>query len=199
MKYPWMPLFWGDFLANTLDLSAQEIGAYFLLIAHAWEREAKVCVKDAQRIARVDNRHWGAVRDKLAGFFDPPDGLQGSASVVRHPRVAKELANAGELSNKRKDAAMQMHAKRRASASVLHMHPPSPSHRAGKNPEGFSPALEPARSLAPLAGSLAPSPPPQEQREVETPEQRRAIADRILKECQARGLKVKILKDHAVP
>jgi uncharacterized protein YdaU (DUF1376 family) len=120
MKYPWMPLFWGDFLANTLDLSAQEIGAYVLLIAHAWEREAEICVKDAQRIARVDNRHWGDVRAKLDGFFEPVGGLQGQATVVRHPRVAKELANAGELSSKRKHAAMQMHANRRASASVLH-------------------------------------------------------------------------------
>ena len=44
-----------------------------------------------------------------------------------HSRVAKELATAGEISNKRKDAAMQMHEKRRASASVLHMHLPSQS------------------------------------------------------------------------
>src|SRR5262245_21582004 len=125
MKYPFMPLFLGDLLADTLHLSSQSFGAYVLLFCHAWKHEARVDVKDAQRIARVDNRHWLKVRTILAPFFEPPDGLRGSASEVVHPRVAKELANAGEISNKRKDAAMQMHAKRRANAPVLHMHPHS--------------------------------------------------------------------------
>jgi len=122
MKYPWMPLFNGDLLANTLHLSAQEFGAYMLLIIHAWEKSATVKVADAQRIARVDNRHWGKVRDTLAPFFDPPGGLQGSATEVVHRRVAKELAIAGEMSNKRKAAAEQMHANRRARAEQMHTH-----------------------------------------------------------------------------
>lgn len=120
MKYPWMPLFNGDLLANTLHLSAQEFGAYMLLIIHAWEFKATVKVADAQRIARVGNRHWVEVRDTLAPFFDHPNGLQGGALEVVHSRVAKELATAAEMSNKRKGAAMQMHANRRASASGLH-------------------------------------------------------------------------------
>ena len=99
MKYHWMPLFNGDLLANTLHLSAQKFGAYMLLIIHAWENKAKVKVADAQRIARVDNRHWVTVRDTLAPFFDPPDGLRGSATEVVHRRVANELAKAAEMSN----------------------------------------------------------------------------------------------------
>jgi uncharacterized protein YdaU (DUF1376 family) len=122
MKYQWMPLFNGDLLANTLHLSAQEFGAYMLLIIHAWEFSAKVKVADAQRIARVGNRHWTKVRDTLAPFFDPPDGLQGGALEVVHPRVAKELAIAAEMSNKRKAAAEQMHANRRARAENVHTH-----------------------------------------------------------------------------
>ena len=42
MKYQFMPVFWGDFLANTMDLTAQEVGAYLLLIAHAWEHDGRV-------------------------------------------------------------------------------------------------------------------------------------------------------------
>ena len=125
MKYPWMPLFNGDLLAKTLHLSTQEFGAYMLLIIHAWTHRATIIVADAQRITRVSNRHWVKVRATLAPFFEPKDGLLGSTLEVVHSRVSEELANAGEISNKRKDAAMQMHANRRASASILHMHPPS--------------------------------------------------------------------------
>jgi uncharacterized protein YdaU (DUF1376 family) len=120
MKYPWMPLFNGDLLANTLHLSAQAFGAYMLLIIHAWEFNAKVKVADAQRIARVSNRHWAKVRATLAPFFDPPDGLQGGALEVVHSRVSTELAIAAEMSNKRKEAAEQMHANRRARAEQVH-------------------------------------------------------------------------------
>jgi uncharacterized protein YdaU (DUF1376 family) len=122
MKYPWMPLFNGDLLANTLHLSAQEFGAYMLLIIHAWEFKAKVKVGDAQRIARVGNRHWAEVKGTLAPFFDPPDGLLGGAFEVVHTRVATELAIAAEMSNKRKSAAEQMHANRRARAEQVHTH-----------------------------------------------------------------------------
>ena len=138
MKYPWMPLFNGDLLANTLHLSAQEFGAYMLLIIHAWEFSAKIKVADAQRIARVSNRHWAKVRGTLAPFFDPPDGLQGGALEVVHSRVATELAIAAEMSNKRKGAAEQMHANRRARAQQVHtrhLHSTSKSSSNGKEAE----------------------------------------------------------------
>lgn len=166
MKYPWMPLFWGDFLANTLHLSAQELGAYFLLIAHAWEHDAKVSVKDAQRIARVGNRHWGEVRVKLDHFFEPSGGLLGGAVEVVHTRVAKELAYTGEISNKRKDAALQMHANRRASAVQVHMHPPSQPLESSL---GEVKAVAPSRAGAPN-GARAPSPPPEGGRQGMSPD-----------------------------
>jgi uncharacterized protein YdaU (DUF1376 family) len=136
MKYPWMPLFNGDLLANTLHLSAQEFGAYMLLIIHAWEFKAKIKVADAQRIARVSNRHWAKVRDTLAPFFDPPGGLQGGALEVVHSRVATELAIAAEMSSKRKVAAEQMHANRRARAQQVHTQPPSLHFKRSSNGEG---------------------------------------------------------------
>src|SRR5207342_2665701 len=52
MKYPWMPLFWGDFLANTMHLSAQEAGAYLFLIAHAWEHDGEI-PGEKVRLARI--------------------------------------------------------------------------------------------------------------------------------------------------
>jgi uncharacterized protein YdaU (DUF1376 family) len=120
MKYKFMPMFWGDFFANTLHLSAQEVGAYVLLIAHAWEHDGKIPLDGAQRIARVDNRHWRKVWARLEGFFEPLVGHGGQATEVRHPRCITELAKAAEISNKRKGAAVQMHNKSNANASNVH-------------------------------------------------------------------------------
>src|SRR5262245_26838363 len=95
MKYPWMPLYWGDFFANTLHLSASELGAYVLLIAHAWEHDGLVPLDRAQRIARVDNRNWKHVKEKLLPFFEDI-----GPGTMRHVRVLSELAHAAEIASK---------------------------------------------------------------------------------------------------
>ena len=156
MKYPWMPLFNGDILADTLHLTAQEYGAYMLLIQHAWKHGAKIVSKDAQKISRVNNRHWAKVMTKIAPFFDPPDGLQGSAVEVVHRRVAKELAYAAVISNKRKGAAKQMHANRAAHASNLHMQKQPPHPTRENSPSGNS-LSTPARSLAVVPSAHSPA------------------------------------------
>jgi len=129
MKYPWMPLYWGDFFAKTLHLSAAELGAYVLLIAHAWQNDAKVPLEHAQRIARIDNRNWKRIKKKVFPFFQcsAPGAVP---SELYHERVHTELALAAKLASKRKDAALQMHAHRRANASATAhaKHLPSPSH-----------------------------------------------------------------------
>jgi len=117
MKYPWMPLFWGDFLANTMHLSAQEAGAYLFLIAHAWEHEGEIpgdWIRLA-RIAHVRQNHWKGTWKALEQFFEPLEG----ESLIRgysHKRVQLELLRLGKISNNRKAAALQMHSKSSASA-----------------------------------------------------------------------------------
>jgi len=112
MKYQFMPMFWGDLFANTLHLRALEFGAYLALIGHAWEHQAKIAVVDLQRVARVSNFHWKKICPRLAQFFntttDPNNWI--------HERVLLELTKAAEISNKRKDAALQMHSKSSANA-----------------------------------------------------------------------------------
>jgi len=113
-----MPMFWGDLLANTLHLSAEEAGAYLFLIAHAWEHQALVPRDRAQRIARISNFRWPKVRPQVQQFFNTSI----DANNWLHERVKAELARAAELSNKRKDAALQMHSKSRASADANDPH-----------------------------------------------------------------------------
>ena len=131
MKYQFMPMFWGDFLANTMHLTAQEAGAYLFLIAHAWENDANIAVADLRRVARVGNNHWYLARPRLEQFFTPMKGVAGGpcggGDYWHHSRVCQELQKATEISDKRKDAAMQMHSKRlilvsaSAPASILQL------------------------------------------------------------------------------
>jgi uncharacterized protein YdaU (DUF1376 family) len=112
MKYPWMPLFWGDFLANTMHLSAQEAGAYLFLIAHAWEHNGEI-PGDRVRLARIAHvRHdrWKDVWKVLEPFF-----VRNSVGTMitgpsdhgyHHERVTNELHRLGKISNNRKAAAL---------------------------------------------------------------------------------------------
>jgi uncharacterized protein YdaU (DUF1376 family) len=143
MKYQFMPMFWGDLLANTLHLRTHELGAYIRLIAHAWEHQGKIAVDDLQCVARVSNFHWKKMRPRLAQFFDTvTDPIN-----WHHHRVHSELTKAGEISNKRKDAALQMHSKSRANGHAND--PPSTTTTTttfinaslGKGSRGMSPDL----------------------------------------------------------
>lgn len=116
MKYQFMPMFWGDFFANTLHLSAYELGAYTALIGHAWEHDGIIPVSDLQRVARVSNFHWHKIRPRLEQFFNT---TMVSNNWI-HERVQSELTKAAEISNKRKDAALQMHSKSRANGYANH-------------------------------------------------------------------------------
>jgi uncharacterized protein YdaU (DUF1376 family) len=121
MKHPWMPMFWGDFFANTLDLSAQELGAYICLIAHAWERGGSFDVSSSRlrRIARVNSFHWPRVWRRLSPFFEIEK--LGDRMTATHRRVLIELAKADGISKQRKHAAQQMQSKRKAFAKQAHM------------------------------------------------------------------------------
>jgi uncharacterized protein YdaU (DUF1376 family) len=119
VKYPFMPLFLGDLLADTLHLSTQEFGAYMLLILHAWKHEAKVDSREARQVARVSRFQWPKLSSKISQFFDTTT----VPNFWIHLRVKIELEKLAEVSEKRRDAAMQMHNKYHAKASHPHLHP----------------------------------------------------------------------------
>ena len=147
MKYQFMPVFWGDFLANTLDLSAQEIGAYFLLIAHAWEHDGKIPHDRVRQIARVRGYHWPKVWERLEPFFEwEKDPTSGAPRWGTHVRVLTELHKAAEISNKRKDAALQKHSKSSANgyANDPHLHLQLPIEKLSNGKGSEAPQAKPA-------------------------------------------------------
>jgi uncharacterized protein YdaU (DUF1376 family) len=151
MKYPWMPLFWGDFLANTMHLSAQEAGAYLFLIAHAWEHEGEIPTESVRlaRIAHVRQDQWKRVWPALEEFFEITRGGP-SISRTTHRRVMDELDRLGKISNKRSAAAKQMHGKSNgnAHASTSRSTIESSSNRKGMEPRA-KPTQEDYRDKGP--------------------------------------------------
>lgn len=116
---PWMPLYIGDYLADTGHLSATEHGAYLLLLMHQWQTgtlpadDVSLC-----RIARVHPPHWPRIRERLAPFFgNPKTGVS-----WYQKRLGLEYNKAVEISQKRAKAAMQMHSKSSANALQMHTH-----------------------------------------------------------------------------
>jgi uncharacterized protein YdaU (DUF1376 family) len=100
----WMPVFIGDYLADTMHLTTEQHGAYLLLLFHMWRR-GSLRDDDATlaKISGLGESDWKTQRPVLAEFFKIHDGLW------QHGRVEKERARVGatkqSMSKKAKSAA----------------------------------------------------------------------------------------------
>ncbi|MGI9192761.1 MAG: YdaU family protein [Chitinophagaceae bacterium] len=97
MSRHWMPLYIGDYLADTRRLSLAEHGAYMLLIMEYW-RNGGLPDNDAKlsRILGVSASEWAELAPVLQEFFEPG---------WKHKRIDAELAKNGEISERRAAAA----------------------------------------------------------------------------------------------
>lgn len=127
----WMPLYIGDYLADTMHLTAEQHGAYLLLLMHQW-RIGTLPNDDAQlaAIARVDPTAWKKrVGPVVRRFFEVTD------AGLSQKRLAKERADATDITIKRAEAGRlggaakwnskdhaQTRAKRLAAARLLGRH-----------------------------------------------------------------------------
>jgi uncharacterized protein YdaU (DUF1376 family) len=92
----WMPVFIGDYLADTMHLSTEQHGAYLLLLFHLWRRGTLQDDDGAlAQITGLSRNAWSQARPVLAEFFQIHDGLW------RHGRVERERlrVTAKQLSN----------------------------------------------------------------------------------------------------
>lgn len=89
-----MPIFWGDYLKNTLHLSAEEHGAYFLLMAHYWMNGGAI-KNDRKLIENVCKIPYKKCSNILAFFREDGDRLV-------HGRIEEEIARAVDNSQKQK-------------------------------------------------------------------------------------------------
>ena len=107
MSRLWMPLYVGDFLANTTHLNATETGIYIRLIMHCWENGHLPADPEKLRIiSHASAKSWNKYCNILT-FFERRESQHGPIYV--HSRVSQERTKYEELSNKRKAAALQKH------------------------------------------------------------------------------------------
>lgn len=86
----WMPLYWGDLLADTLHLNRADFGSYILLIGAYWRNGGPIADDDealctATRCLRQD---WSRTKGILSAFFTVSNGKW------THKRIEIELAAA---------------------------------------------------------------------------------------------------------
>ena len=110
-----MPVYIGDYLADTMHLSTEQHGAYLLLLFHLWRRG--VLHDDDVVLAKItglDKSAWSRARLVLAEFFEIHDGLWHHGRVERERiRVA---AKQQSKANKAKLAASSRWSKQPSSA-----------------------------------------------------------------------------------
>ena len=103
-----MPLYVGDYLADTAHLEAAEHGAYMLLLMHYWRAGEPITADDTQlaRIARCTPKQWQRVRGAVLAFFTE------KGDVLVHGRVERELERANSYYDRKMERAKAGAAKR---------------------------------------------------------------------------------------
>lgn len=104
-RSPAMPMFWGDYFADTQHLTTEEHGAYLLLLGTMWMTSAGTLPDDDARLARIARCSASRWRDKLRpaleGFFVISDGTWSQSRLEKERDfVAKRSASFVERGKK---------------------------------------------------------------------------------------------------
>ncbi len=143
MSNAWMPLYVGDYLADTARLNTAQHGAYLLLIMDYWRNGPPPDDDETlARITRSSAAEWRKLRRAVIGYFEVIGG------AWRHGRIDAELAEATARNAKHAEKA------RRAASARWGKHggddppsnapsiPPSnPSGSATSNAQSNAPAM----------------------------------------------------------
>lgn len=86
----WMPIWIGSYMADTMDLTTQQHGAYLLLLLNYWRKRCALPDNDEtlRSITKMERAEWKRHRPVLAAFFRVGGG------VWLHKRVEAEMIKA---------------------------------------------------------------------------------------------------------
>ena len=96
----WMPLYINDYLGDTMHLSTEQHGAYFLMLMTAWKCDGALPDDDVQlrQITRLSEKAWASTGPILRRFFVAENG------ALRHNRIDTEIATFKQLKQQRSEA-----------------------------------------------------------------------------------------------
>lgn len=83
---PYIQLYVADYLADTMHLTAEEHGAYLLLIMNYWQTGKPLSDRKIGAISRVNNERLTDVKETLSEFFTIDDD-----GFWHHGRIDQEL------------------------------------------------------------------------------------------------------------
>ncbi len=105
---PYIQLYPADYLADTQHLTAEEHGAYLLLIFNYWQRGLPLPDDDHRLGAttRTSPDQWLRIRPAIEEYFDIRDGLwvhdRIEQDLVRVHEKAQKASRAGKMSAKKR-------------------------------------------------------------------------------------------------
>jgi len=103
----WMPLYVGDYLADTQRLTTEQHGAYLLLIMDYWRNGPPDADDETlATITKLPVSQWRKHAPKILRLFRIQDGK------LWHKRIEAERQRAGEVSDKRSEAGKRGAAKK---------------------------------------------------------------------------------------
>ncbi|MEM8626241.1 MAG: DUF1376 domain-containing protein [Pseudomonadota bacterium] len=100
--FPALPLFTDAFLADTTHLSAEETGAYVMLLMCAWRSPSCSLPNDDKklaRMARVSPARWGKIRDEVMAFWTLDEQGTWSQKRLQKERLYVEKSRAIKRDN----------------------------------------------------------------------------------------------------
>jgi uncharacterized protein YdaU (DUF1376 family) len=91
----WMPVYIGDYLADTMRVSTEQHGGYLLLLFHLWRRGILPDDVVLAQITGLGVSAWSSARQVLGEFFEIRDGLwhHGRVERGRSRIAAKQQSN----------------------------------------------------------------------------------------------------------
>lgn len=133
----WMPLYIGDYLADTSRLTTEQHGAYLLLLMDYW-RSGKLPDNDQvlTQICKMNPDAWSNAKAMLSQFFSIENGYW------VHKRVEQEMADAKVNQVKKHERAVKAAEARwknaTSNANAIHKQCPSPSPSPSPNKSNIS-------------------------------------------------------------
>lgn len=110
---PYIQLYVSDYLSDTQHLTAEEHGAYLLIIMNYWQTEKPIPQNRLQGISRVFNDRWTNVKQVLSEFFTEDEN-----GCWYHTRIEQDLDKVKAKSKQASDAGKKS-AEKRASKKPI--------------------------------------------------------------------------------